>query len=167
MRGQYQFWVPLVQIPASEDSIGGIIVPANTIVQVNRIELAPTPTGPSASNNVRMRIRRFTGNTPTLNNTTLANGIATKAVAQGNSLSPSVTVGCRGAAGTGTVWSATPTTPEDEVFGGGCNLFGGRILWTSSLQESREIGGASASYYDIRAVADSAAFGSLLLVLSE
>lgn len=163
MRGQYQVWVPVVQIPGTEASIAGLIVPANTLAQLNRIVIAPARGGASASNNISVRLRRFTGNTPTL-----SNGVTAKAVGEGNALAATVTMGARGSAGTGGVWSATPTTPESqERWAGSANAFGGQIAWASSLQESREIGGASASYYDLLGEADANVLCSLLLVFSE
>ena len=160
MRGQYEVWIPRINVPATEGSIAGIIVPANTIAQLNRIELIGRA---AASNNGRVRVRRFTGNTPTLSNAVVA-----KARARGNALPASVTVGGRGSGGSGAVWSATPTTPDaEEIFGNAANLFGGRIAWASTLQESIDIGGASASYYDVLGEAESAVDAALLLVFSE
>jgi hypothetical protein len=161
MRGQYKVIVPLVRFETTEDSVAGIIVPANTVAQLNRIRVA----GPSITSNnaIRLRIRRFTGNTPTLSNANTP-----KAVIDSNQLSASVQWGDRGSAGTGTVWSATPTTPQADIFNQEANLFGGVIQWQSTLQESLDIGGqTSATYYDVLGKAGTQAFGTIEFVFTE
>ena len=160
MRGQYEVTIPLVQVPTTEGSIAGIIVPANTVIELNRVRLSGP--GVTANNNVRLRIRQFTGNTPTL-----SNAVTAKAVDQGNAIAAATTFGGKGAAGSGSVWSATPTTVAEALLDRGQNLYGGVIEWMSTLQESRRLGGASASYYDIQGTAGTQFDGALVLVFTE
>jgi len=161
MRGQYRVIIPLVRVETTEDSIAGIIVPANTVAQLNRIHVA----GPAitANNAIRVRIRRFTGNTPTLSNANTP-----KAVVDANTLSASVQFGDRGSAGTGAVWSATPTTPQADLWNREANLYGGVIQWQSTLQESTDIGGqTAATYYDVLGRAGTQAFVTVEFVFTE
>ena len=161
MRGQFEVIIPLVRFETTEGSVAGIIVPANTLAQLNRIEVAGP--GITANNAVRLRIRRFTGNTPTLSNANTP-----KATVDSNALAASLSWGDRGGAGTSDVWSATPTTPQAAIFDSERNLYGGQILWQSSLQESKDIGGqTSATYYDVLGTAGTQAFGNLKFVFME
>lgn len=142
MRGQYRVWASGLSVGTSEGTVLGIIVPANTVAELNRIEIIGAA---SASSRVTWRLRRFTGNTPTL-----TGAIVAKAVEQGNAIAASVTFG--------TGWSAAPTGYESEpVVAGQFEPFGGRDVIVSMLQEAiARIGGASASYYDLTAVAGAA-----------
>jgi hypothetical protein len=162
MRGQFSVIIPAVQVPTTETSVAGIIVPANTLAQINRIEMAGA--GITANNAVRLRIQRFTGNTPTL-----SNAVTPKPKVDSNILSASLSWGGRG--GTpynGNVWSVTPTTPQADIFDDERNLYGGGIKYQSTLQEALDIGGqTAATYYDIRAVAGTQVNCSLLFVFTE
>ena len=161
MRGQYEVVIPLCRFETAEGSVAGIIVPANTAAQLNRVEVA----GPAiaANNAVRLRIRRFTGNTPTLSNANTP-----KATVDSNALASSISWGDRGAAGTSGVWSVAPTTPLAAIFDKERNLYGGSILWQSTLQESKDLGGqTAATYYDILGTAGTQAFCDLVFVFTE
>lgn len=160
MRGQYICVVPLIQIPATtEGPIAGLIIPANTIIEV--IELTVIGKG-TAGNVAEFRLCKFTGNTPTL-----SNGVTPKAADEGNAIASAVTFGAKGAAGTTAVWSATPTTLQDPVHGGAFESFGGRDAWQATLMSGRRLGGASASYYTLNGFAVSAANAALRLVFNE
>lgn len=160
MRGQYRVWVPIVNVPTTEGSIAGLIVPANTIIEINRIELIG---GGSAANSVRWQLRKFTGNTPTLSNANTP-----KAVDEGNAIASALSVGDKGAAGTTAVWSATPLTPQGAIASGRFEAYGGRDALVGSLQETiARIGGTAASYYDLVAVATTAVDCSLRITFTE
>lgn len=159
MRGQYVCYVPIVQIPAAEASIAGLIIPANTVIELVELTLIG---GGSAANSARFRLCQFTGNTPTL-----SNGVTPKATDQGNAIASAITFGAKGAAGTTAVWSATPTTLADAVHGGRFEAFGGRDAWQATLMSGRRLGGASASYYTLEGVAASAVDATLRLVFNE
>lgn len=154
MRGQYRVWISGITIGTSEATVCGIIVPANTIAELNRIEIIGAM---SAATRVTWRLRRFTGNTPTLTGAVVA-----KTVDQSNAIAASVTFG--------TGWSATPTTPDAEpVAAGQFEAFGGRDVHVSSLQEAlARIGGTGDSRYDLTAIASaSAANCALRLTFTE
>lgn len=150
MRGQYRVWASGLTIGTSEATVVGLIVPANTIAEINRIEIIGAS---SSSTRVTWRLRRFTGNTPTL-----TGAITAKAVDQSNAIAASVTFG--------TGWSASPTGYETEpVAAGQFEAFGGRDVIVPSLQEAlARIGGASASYYDLTAIASASAANCALRI---
>lgn len=160
MRGQYICHARPLTVPTSETSIAGLIIPANTVIKLVSVELAGGSI--TANNEVRLRIRQFTGNTPTLSNT-----VTPTAADQGNAIASAVTFGDRGAAGTASVWSAAPTTPQAESIDLTRNLYGGVIRWDATLLTVLSLGGASASYYDITGVAGTQATCTLRLVFDE
>lgn len=154
MRGQYRIWISGITIGTSEATVCGIIVPANVIAELNRIELIGAA---SAATRVTWRLRRFTTGTPTL-----TGPIVAKAVDQGNAIAASVTFG--------TGWSAAPSGYDAEsVAAGQFEAFGGRDVHVSSLQEAlARIGGTSDSRYDLTAIASaSAANCALRLTFTE
>lgn len=143
MRGQFRVSVGGITIGTTEATVLGIIVPADTAAELNRIEIIGAA---SAATRVTWRLRRFTGNQPTL-----TGAITPKAVDQGNGFSPSLTFG--------TGWSAAPTTYEGEVVRGQFEAYGGRDLIVGSLQEAiARIGVVGAAgRYDLTAIASAAA----------
>lgn len=159
MRGQYVCYVPIVQIPSAEASIAGLIIPANTVIELVELTLIG---GGSAANSARFRLCKFTGNTPTL-----SNGVTPKAADEGNAIASAVTFGAKGAAGTTAVWSATPTTLQDPIHFGRMEAYGGRDAWQASLMSGLRMGGVSASYYTLEGVAASAVDATLRLRFNE
>lgn len=140
MRGQYRVWVSGVSIGTSEGTILAIQIPANTIAELNRIEIIGAA---SASARCTWRLRRVTSSPAFTANVT------PKAVDQGNGIAPSLTFA--------TSWTTAPTTWDTEVVAGQFEAFGGRDLIVSSLQEQiARVGSTSATFYDLTAVASSA-----------
>ena len=144
MRGQYTLTEDSVTSGGANVDVLGIIVPVNTIIDLNELELW----GLQGSNTpMEFGWFVFTGNTPTLQQP-----ITPKATDPGNVIASAVTVGGRGN-GAQAVWSATPTGLQSHpVIGMGFNAYGGRASWLSSLQRRAALGGASAVYATLRQI---------------
>lgn len=143
MRGQFRVTLSGFTIGTTEATVLGIIVPADTAADINRIEIIG---GATVATRVRWRLRRFTTGTPTL-----VGPITPQPVDGGNAFPPSLTFG--------TSWSAAPADYQGELVPGQFEAFGGRDLIVASLSETiARIGvvGAAARY-DLTAIAAAAA----------
>lgn len=162
MRGQFEIVIPFVQIPTTETDIAGLIVPANESINVNYLSLAGP--GVTANNEVRLRIKRFTAPTPTLNF-----AVTPKAKNNSNAIASDVTAGSRNTSAPydGNVWSAAPSTLEAPIFDRSRNLFGGVIEYRDTMLDSLVLGGfTSAAYYTITGVAGTQFNGALVITFT-
>lgn len=140
MRGQYRVWLSGLSVGTAEGTMLALLAPANTIAELNRIEIIGSA---SSSTRCTWRLRRVTSSPAFTANVT------PKAVDQGNGIAATLTFA--------TSWSTAPTTWDSEIVAGQFEAHGGRDLIASSLQEQiARIGAATASYYDLTAVASAA-----------
>lgn len=164
MRGQYEIWVPQVQVPTSLTPLLGLIIPS-AAGYVEIVELTVIGKKQSAGD-VRFGFAQFTSGAPTLTDT--ANGITIGRRDISNALATNVTAGARGTAGTAAVWTGTPATYQAPPVNGSFQAFGGRDGFKATLMQGVKIGGTGAnSYYDLRGIADAACDCSVRLVFQE
>jgi hypothetical protein len=159
MRGQYTLAEDSVTSGGLGTDVLGLIVPANTVIDLNELEIWGLA---GASSPVEFGLFVFTGNTPTL-----AQAITPKATDSGNALAATLGLGGRGT-GAQAVWSATPTGLQAQpVVAGGFNAFGGRMGWLSSLQRRASLGGAAAVYATLRQISGASALIGYRLSFTE
>jgi hypothetical protein len=159
MRGQYTLTEDSVSSGGAGTDVLGLIVPANTVVDVNELEIY----GLQGTNSpMEFGLYVFTGNTPTLQQP-----ITPKSTDPGNAILASVAVGGRGT-GAQAVWSATPLSLQAHpLIGGGMNAYGGRMPWLSSLQRRAAAGGAAAVYLTLRQMSGASGLIGIRFTFSE